>query len=517
MKLLRFLVCALLLLILTAGCQASEGRVTLLKNNRSDYTVVYPEHFLENELCRDALDDLEAKIRTNAAGAIALKSDFLAEGDSPGRFEILLGATNRDESRELVKALRCDDYAITFANGKLLVAGGSDEASAKAIRHLTALLFKESRKSLVLSEDFSLRIDGEYALDFQKAFTKEAKDVAILYGAATERDAKALQSGIAALTGYTLPTVSDPEGYSFLLTLTATEEDPTETENSLSLSHPDNAARQERVKNFLAELASGKSLATFAEQTPEESGKYALFSLDLYESGYGNNAIENRFARLMLTLEESDYPDLLAFQSASTLWHEAFADSADLISRYGKSGDGKNTVFYQKERFLLIESGEIDLSNKESRSPASCHYAILEDKTTRDRLAILSTELDSENENARLLSAKELLAFAKTLTCPIILAGDLHETAAGLTHTALTDYLFTEANEIAAKKESGSGITTNQGFGGDEMLTAQSDFVFTSYGDFRVKRYYILNSKENGGYLSSHRAIYLEFSINRYS
>jgi len=71
-----------------------------------------------------------------------INSDFLVSGASvpTDTLEILVGLTNRAESIQAYESLKANDYYIGMINNRLVIVGGSDKATAAALRHFITYL-----------------------------------------------------------------------------------------------------------------------------------------------------------------------------------------------------------------------------------------------------------------------------------------------------------------------------------------------------------------------------------------
>ncbi|MBO5701898.1 MAG: hypothetical protein J6S71_05630, partial [Clostridia bacterium] len=107
--------------------------------------------------------DFKKKIEAEA-GTIAIGDDWYKSGDTlPEKaLEILVGATNRPETAEVITDLLADDFAIKYfpESGRIVICGGSDEATVKALNHFLEFCFKEGEIEYSLSF-FSA---GQYAV-----------------------------------------------------------------------------------------------------------------------------------------------------------------------------------------------------------------------------------------------------------------------------------------------------------------------------------------------------------------
>lgn len=80
-------------------------------------------------------------------------SDWLKPDDTPPDKEILVGETNREETRQVLEGLQEFDYAIAMVGSKLVICGGSDEATLQAMAYFTDNIM--TGNTLELPENFS--------------------------------------------------------------------------------------------------------------------------------------------------------------------------------------------------------------------------------------------------------------------------------------------------------------------------------------------------------------------------
>lgn len=87
---------------------------------------------------------------------IAIKecyNDRTEAEDVEQELEILVGATNRKESAQISNGLKTNDYKVDIVGKKIVIVGGSDDATEKAIsKFMTALVQAQGNKNEVLQE-----------------------------------------------------------------------------------------------------------------------------------------------------------------------------------------------------------------------------------------------------------------------------------------------------------------------------------------------------------------------------
>lgn len=127
--------------------------------------------------------------------------------------EILVGLTNRPQSKRYIKQLRTDDYGYEAIDGALQIGGHSDALCLKAINSFLEVL-EEKRISLVdvdKTEPFSVL--GDYDIDEIKLCGFNLYEYDIVYPESNAMSEKALanilRDRIAEYSGYSLRVISD--------------------------------------------------------------------------------------------------------------------------------------------------------------------------------------------------------------------------------------------------------------------------------------------------------------------
>lgn len=98
----------------------------------------------------------EARNAIKSATGVTL--DIQNDGKSAIATEILVGETNREESKALMKITPYGEYAIRVINGKIVIAAWDDESITKACEKFAALVKKQGKKG-------TLTVAAEYADD----------------------------------------------------------------------------------------------------------------------------------------------------------------------------------------------------------------------------------------------------------------------------------------------------------------------------------------------------------------
>lgn len=189
----RILICILMLSLLLASCQTSGGSTNDTTDTADttepapaelvlfggDVTYnIYRDTYATTTVCsavrrlsRRVYDDF-GSVWTGLVSedfAVGVGRDDTIENEEP---EILLGSTNRRESREVNATLGADEYVIEVVGNKVIVTGGSDYATVQAIDRFIELYFPEGAETVKIPAD--LLIKGEASMR-QVAVNSEAK------------------------------------------------------------------------------------------------------------------------------------------------------------------------------------------------------------------------------------------------------------------------------------------------------------------------------------------------------
>ena len=154
---------------------------------------------------------------------ITIGDDWYRSGEAlPEKaLEILIGATNRPESVEVMSELLASDFAIKYfpESGRLVICGGSDEATAKAMDHFLEFCYENGEIATSLSY-FSA---GQYAVSECILGGAPIEEYTIVIPANANADekyaAELITSTVLEKTGKSIKTVkpSDASGKSILI------------------------------------------------------------------------------------------------------------------------------------------------------------------------------------------------------------------------------------------------------------------------------------------------------------
>lgn len=181
-------------------------------------------------------------------------------------------------------------------------------------------------------------------------------------------------------------------------------------------------------------------------------------------------------------------PDVFGIQEAHYGWMKYIASQFKDIYAYvgaGKDDGGIkgefSPVFYNKNKYELLEEGNFWLSETpdipslgwDGAENRTCAYALLEDKSTREKFAVFNTHLDHIGRKAMIEGIKLVVAetdcFKETKT---VVMGDFNVTPDSDVYSYMLKKGFADARSVALSADS---INSFHAFGGNSKMI---DFVF---------------------------------------
>tara|TARA_B110000467_G_scaffold130730_1_gene125169 strand:+ start:137 stop:1018 length:882 start_codon:yes stop_codon:yes gene_type:complete len=186
--------------------------------------------------------------------------------------------------------------------------------------------------------------------------------------------------------------------------------------------------------------------------------------------------------------------------------------------------DGKNSgefspIFYRRDRFQLLDSGEFWLSENpdqigskswDAALPRIATWVKFRDRESKQEFIHLNTHFDHRGEVARARSAELILDRLKTLSgnMPAVVTGDFNvppESEAYATMTSmLVDSKLESVSEPHGPEGTFGGFTVKVDDTGDRI-----DYVFVAEGT-KVLRYAALSDQWDGRYPSDHLPVLAE-------
>lgn len=183
-----------------------DNDITLFRDGSTDYKIIWPARPSDPEF-----DGYIALLKAFKACGTNIASD--RDNTEESKYEILVGKTSRRESEEAAHDLRDNDYIVRFLGDKLVIVGGSPDATYAAVKQFIAEYVPNGTTTLKLPADISLSLAETYPVMSMTLNGIDINEFSIVTPyPATRRDkyaAELLTSAISSLTGITLDSYDD--------------------------------------------------------------------------------------------------------------------------------------------------------------------------------------------------------------------------------------------------------------------------------------------------------------------
>lgn len=141
---------------------SEELFVRINSDNASSFTIVRPEK------CGSELINAASELRSafeKAGLRIKIKDDWVRKEETApsGTPEILVGPTNRAESRKYYSKLKINDYIIAVEGGRIIILGGSEEATQKAVNKFISNYLSDVSEEISLPYEILQTYAGKYS------------------------------------------------------------------------------------------------------------------------------------------------------------------------------------------------------------------------------------------------------------------------------------------------------------------------------------------------------------------
>lgn len=519
---------------------ADLGKYFVVRTEKCDANVV------------SSVSDLFGQMSKKYSNDMSLQTDFVLPNNDKyaiREYEILIGNTNREESAEFLGTLKYNDYGYTLIGNKIVVAGGSDQATVLAVdrfaneivkkRDIDAEVFFDINDSYLYRADYdidSLTLNGTPIYEYKIVYKNS--------GSCNEKElAASLKNIIINVTGYTLEVVSDKQpyegGYEILIGVTNREVNGIynnsigETDYYIGSNDkfivmwgPNSLTMMSAVNDFGKMLSSrvgeSKNITMSIDATTvtiQEGSEVRAMSFNVWVSGRTAER-EDRVVQMVLNY----MPDVVGFQETSAAWMSVLIQRLGNVYAYvgegregGTSGE-YNPIFYRKDKFELLESGTKWLSDTPDSvskySESAYHriftYAKLRRLSDGMEFLHINTHLDHPGgaSAVREKQAKVIVKFmSQNIGVPMILTGDFNCTSGTAEYRTIVNGGVVSSSDIAGQKKVGA---TFHDYGSDGRII---DFIFVAPSNIYVKWYGVCDDKINGNYASDHHPVCIDFYV----
>ncbi|MCQ2427154.1 MAG: endonuclease/exonuclease/phosphatase family protein [Clostridia bacterium] len=510
----------------------------------SEYKLVRPEYVSEDVL-NAALSIRDRIIKL--VGKCEIKSDYFKEGIpalSIAEYEILIGKTDRPETREFMAGMKKKDFGYKLIGNKIVIVGGDDEGTVKAVGlFITNVIGKlESGAETFYVSENDYYFGGKYNVDELKICGIPAAEYRIVYPKASSLGESAFAAIIADAIENTCglrPTTvndSEPRGdVAHEILIGDTDRDRNASAavpvgegvvsfdgKDIKISSVDSAGIGVAAKK-LAEMVEEKKGAS-VDVALGESVRVVYSLADMTGMSFNikvNPYNADRAARVVKMIRNY-LPDTVGCQEASPSWMQSLKSGlSDVYAYVGEGRDGGNSgeynpIFYKKSVFNLIDSGTRWLSDTPkypSRYPESSlnriyTYALLERKSDGTKIMVINTHFEHTSSEARVKQAKVFAEFLKdNKQYPMIITGDFNTTANTPEYTTVIKAGVVDSSHVAPASDR---VATFTNYGASNKII---DFVFFNEPMATPKSYKVLNEKIDGDWPSDHHPILVEYRV----
>jgi len=533
-KAIAFILTAIMLLSVLTGCTGGGEEVTtetpettaepvapVKLSGGEEYKIIIADGC--NSDVYKAVKNLASKIDGYTGGNITIQSDIISAAVAAFKetpYEIQIGAVNRDASRSVFEALKSDDYAIKVCGTQVVVCGGSDAATLKAIKEFSGLITEEMQLDgdleLVYTGSYqvnSIKLNGVDLFDYTIVFPSSKKAI---YGDAID----AFIERVRTLTGRTLETQNSyaekkehellfgncERGASVGIEAVALKYTIAAAADSVAVvsgsSIGANAAIESFLEKYLPKDASGDiEIKLEGSETCNVSAKVEMAkeaNIRVMTSNLlGGSDLTTRVPNHVSVF--SDYlPDVIGLQEANSNGTTALKNQLGNLYAFAcVTIDGKGTncytpIMYLKDKYELVESGNklfdqrwtgtdtktfswVVLKNKETGkliAVINAHWSLI--LSTYDTEAAFGKKMTDSVEGVqwRQDNTREILEKAAELrtkygaTLPVVAMGDMNATATAKSVTMFSPLMSNCLNISKGQKTTGiNSFHSNPGQG----------------------------------------------------
>lgn len=533
-----------------------------VSDGSTEYSIVISA--LASDDVLDAANGLKRVFKNKAGTDITLKNDNYNTSNPDyvfPKYEILIGDTNRPESEECADGLAYDDYVIKVVNGKLVVLGGNDSATVKAIEKLKEYI---NGKTIELAEGELVRYDHEYAI---KQLTIGGHDISeftiVMHSKSKCSDiAEDIIKIVRELYGVTLTAevrasagkdaceivIGDGLGTDKITKILAIDEYECRTMDNRVFIDGGSTTALQRFGDKLYEYYKNAGLSGNVElelPTSLKSGtvdisKYALADGATFRIMSNNilvDGVEDR-AELIVAKYLEYLPDIIGIQECNAKGQTAVVKA--LSDFYGSAVAVQNDatiapytpILYRKDKYTVVEGGSYFFDSRYTKTNTkSLTWAVFEDIKTGKRFAVVnahyalvssSYDLPAgytnavegaqwREDNSRQMLERAQLIKDKYENIPVFLTGDFNSNATSKA-IQLLDEVFDDAID-AATVSSSTGVSSGHGNPGQAPSTKLPiDHVFVDPALVTVYTHKILTDKSSLA-ISDHSPVVVDLSF----
>ena len=484
-------------------------------------------------------------------------------------FEILVGSTNREESKTFLSNLLWDDYGYAIVGNKLVIAGHTDEGTTNALKQFLEHIKGEGHETVFFSNKNQYLFRHPYISDtfMLNGIDVSCAKIVVNEGSSNVQIAQSLSQKSLEVCGRSPEIVTDfkvNEGDSLIIIgdsslvpdVLQAEWDAsyatTEGKSAYYVGKENNvmwiytsamegygAINRDLLPQLQSDSATSAALGIGITKIPQI---FSVMSFNVFVS----QADSARKERVVATILEN-MPSVFGVQEANDSWMSTLRGklgeyySSVGVGRDANQGGEYSAIFYRTDKFELIESGTKWLSNTPDEAgsyytytdpttgssyrancPRILTYAVLERKVDGVQFLYVNTHLDHNGSNSSTIAEKIrqgqieiLIAQIEQISSqlgniPTIVTGDFNVTSEASAYTTMTANGFLDASRVAWAGE----VLPTYNDMKDDYEGVIIDYIFVSPELAQaVDSYTVCPSKRDGEWISDHNAIIASITL----
>lgn len=137
----------------------------LIADGKSEYSLVRSENSSNTIIQR--VSSLRTQIKEATGASLTYNTDWIKRGDEvPAEAkEIVIGTTNRPQTIAALKAIREKDFVIAYDGGRLIITGGTEEATLRAIDYFAENYLDKNTGKLTVPDNLNDVVAYDYPID----------------------------------------------------------------------------------------------------------------------------------------------------------------------------------------------------------------------------------------------------------------------------------------------------------------------------------------------------------------
>lgn len=477
--------------------------VPLTENGSTPYKLVSRKNIGEGEI--DALLSLHSELISISGVSFPRSGDDIYDGvDYSAKYEIIFGAANRDECREVYSSIGYDGYAVKLVGNKIVLAAYSEEGMKLAAE----AFFKECVKTEQNGERTELYYVKDYVHMGEQPlfFTKDnpLSEYKIVYSTSSVGVAGRLAMAIEEKLGITLKMIKDTspeEEFEILVgTTSRAESQMTEPERitdyvvkavgkKLVLKSSNGNNSYELASTFARDFlalapifnlpadANESNIRYFGENRVSltEGADIRIMSFNILNEAWATNKDPTPRIPGVIGCIDEYKPDVIGIQEVSPNWYkvirEHLGDDYVFVNSkiLGKEDNNYTALAYNKNTVKLLFERIHFYSVGNNQRLRNLNMGMFEHLETGELFIVTNTHYNANHttveaeEQNRLIQATEFVQkieeYARIHKCPIFMTGDYNTSEPKVPYQKMFESGLILSSKYTAREK---GLRANQ-------------------------------------------------------